>query len=62
LRGPARGITGASTAASSGSGVISAAIWTFVVLLAVVLLGLEWRAVRTGRPSVLGRPGRAAGS
>jgi membrane protease YdiL (CAAX protease family) len=46
-------LAGASAAASAGSGVISAAVWTFVVLGAVVLLGLEWRAVRAGRRSVL---------
>jgi membrane protease YdiL (CAAX protease family) len=46
-------LAGGSAAASAGSGVISAAVWTFVVLGAVVLLGLEWRAVRAGRRSVL---------
>jgi membrane protease YdiL (CAAX protease family) len=46
-------LAGASAAASAGSGVISAAVWTFVVLGAVVLLGLEWRAVRAGGCSVL---------
>ncbi|MDQ1532171.1 MAG: protease family protein [Microbacteriaceae bacterium] len=46
-------LAGASAAASAGSGVIAAAVWTFVVLGAVVLLGLEWRAVRGGRDSLL---------
>jgi uncharacterized protein len=46
-------VAGGTTAASSGGGAISAAIWTFVVLLAVALLVLEWRAARTGRVSVL---------
>jgi membrane protease YdiL (CAAX protease family) len=46
-------LAGGSAAASAGSGVISAAVWTFVVLSAVVLFGLEWRAVRAGRRSVL---------
>jgi membrane protease YdiL (CAAX protease family) len=46
-------LAGASAAASAGSGVIAAAGWTFVVLGAGVLLGLEWRAARAGRPSVL---------
>jgi membrane protease YdiL (CAAX protease family) len=49
-------LAGATAAASSGAGVISAAIWTFVVGLAVVLLVLEWRAVRAGRGSVLQPP------
>jgi membrane protease YdiL (CAAX protease family) len=42
-----------ATAAAAGSGVISAAIWTFVMLLAGVLLALHWRAARAGRRSVL---------
>jgi uncharacterized protein len=46
-------IAGATAAASSGSGIIAAAVWTFVVLLALLLLALEWRAARTGRSSVL---------
>ena len=46
-------LAGATAAASAGSGVISAVVWTFVVLGAVVLLGLEWRTVRAGRRSVL---------
>src|SRR4051794_7875197 len=46
-------IAGATAAATSGSGLISAAIWTFVVLFAVVLLLQEWRATRTGRRPVL---------
>jgi membrane protease YdiL (CAAX protease family) len=46
-------IAGATAAAAAGSGVISAAIWTFVMLLAGVLLALHWRAARAGRRSVL---------
>jgi membrane protease YdiL (CAAX protease family) len=46
-------LAGASAAATAGSGVISAAVWTFVVVGAVVLLVLEWRALRAGRRSVL---------
>jgi membrane protease YdiL (CAAX protease family) len=46
-------VTSATTAGSSGSGVISPAVWTFVVGWAVVLLVLERRATRAGRPSVL---------
>jgi CAAX protease family protein len=49
-------LAGATAAASSGSGVVSAAIWTFVVGLAAVLLALEWRSVRAGRGSVLRPP------
>jgi membrane protease YdiL (CAAX protease family) len=47
-------VAGATTAANQHGGVISAAIWTFVVLFAVVLLLLERRAGRAGRPSVMG--------
>ena len=50
-------VAGATTAANEHGGVISAAIWTFVVVLAVVLLVLERRTARTGRPSVLGPRG-----
>jgi membrane protease YdiL (CAAX protease family) len=46
-------IAGATAAATVGSGVISAVIWTFVVLQAGVLLTLHWRAVRAGRRSLL---------
>jgi len=46
-------IAGATAAATVGSGVISAVIWTFVVFQAGVLLTLHWRAVRTGRRSLL---------
>jgi membrane protease YdiL (CAAX protease family) len=46
-------LAGATAAATAGTGVISAAIWTFVVGLAAVLLALHWRAARTGRRSVL---------
>lgn len=45
-------LTGATRAA--GSGVLSAVMWTFVVVTALVLLGLEWRASRAGGQSVLG--------
>jgi membrane protease YdiL (CAAX protease family) len=53
-------VAGATAAAAAGAGVISAAIWTFVVGFALVLLALERRARRSGRPSVL-VPGPAAG-
>jgi uncharacterized protein len=46
-------VAGATAAATSGSGMLSAAVWTFVVGFAVVLLVLERRAARAGRPSVL---------
>jgi membrane protease YdiL (CAAX protease family) len=46
-------LAGATAAAAAGAGVISAAIWTFVVVMAAVLLALHWRAARAGRPSVL---------
>jgi membrane protease YdiL (CAAX protease family) len=46
-------LAGASAAASAGSGVIAAAVWSFVVLGAGVLLSLEWRAIRAGRRSTL---------
>jgi hypothetical protein len=46
-------IAGATAAATTGSGVISAVIWTFVMLQAGVLLTLHLRAVRTGKRSVL---------
>jgi membrane protease YdiL (CAAX protease family) len=41
-------VAGATAAASSGSGTVAAAIWTFVVLFAVVLLVLDRRAARAG--------------
>ena len=46
-------IAGATAAATVGSGVISAVIWTFVVFQAGVLLTLHWRAARAGRRSLL---------
>jgi|tagenome__1003787_1003787.scaffolds.fasta_scaffold20988531_3 membrane protease YdiL (CAAX protease family) len=46
-------LAGATAAATAGAGVISAAIWTSVVGLAIVLLALHLRAARTGRRSVL---------
>ncbi|WP_169735721.1 CPBP family intramembrane glutamic endopeptidase [Intrasporangium oryzae] len=50
-------LTGATRAA--GSGALSAVMWTFVVVTALALLVLEWRASRAGGRSVLGpRPAR----
>ncbi len=46
-------LTGGTRAAGDGAGTIAAAIWTFVVLHAVVLLARERRAHRAGRPSIL---------
>jgi hypothetical protein len=46
-------LAGATAAATSGSGMLSAAIWTFVVGFAVVLLILERQRVRAGRRSLL---------
>jgi uncharacterized protein len=46
-------MTGGTKAATGGSGVIAAAMWTYVVISAVVLLVLERRAHRAGRPSIL---------
>jgi hypothetical protein len=46
-------ITGATKAATGGSGVISAAMWTFVVLAALALLLADRRARRAGRASIL---------
>lgn len=46
-------LTGGTRAAGDGAGTIAAAIWTCVVLHAVVLLQLERRARRAGRPSIL---------
>jgi uncharacterized protein len=45
--------TGATKAATAGSGVIAAAMWTFMVLFAVVLLAVEFWHHRDGRPSIL---------
>ncbi len=45
---------GATAAATGGVGVLSAVVWTLVVGNAVVLLVLERRARRLGRPSVIG--------
>ena len=47
-------MTGGTLAATSGSGAIAAAMWTFVVVHAIVLLALERCARRTHRPSILG--------
>lgn len=52
--------TGATGAASMMSGLLQAAIWTYVVVLAAVLLVLERRAHTAGRPSVIGP--RSSGS
>jgi membrane protease YdiL (CAAX protease family) len=46
--------TGATGAASMMSGLLQAAIWTYVVVLAAVLLVLERRAHTASRPSVIG--------
>jgi uncharacterized protein len=46
-------VTGGTKAATSGSGAISAIVWTLVVANAVVLVVMERRARRRGRPSVL---------
>jgi CAAX protease family protein len=53
-------LTGATRAATAGSGMLSAIMWTFVVVLALVLLAAEWRAHRTGRRTVMG-PRQPAG-
>jgi hypothetical protein len=49
-------MTGATKAATAGSGTIAAAMWTLIVTHAVVLLVLERRARRHGRPSILAAP------
>ena len=49
-------VTGATKAASAGSGVLAAAMWTFVVFQGLVLLTVEWRARRRGHPSILAAP------
>ncbi|MDQ2749690.1 MAG: CPBP family intramembrane metalloprotease [Actinomycetota bacterium] len=49
-------MTGATKAATGGSGVISAAMWTFVVVAALALLHADRRARRAGRPSILVAP------
>jgi membrane protease YdiL (CAAX protease family) len=48
--------TGATKAATAGAGTIAALMWTFVVVYALVLLTMEWRARRRGRPSILAPP------
>jgi uncharacterized protein len=45
--------TGATKAATAGSGTIAAAMWTFFVVFAAILLVIEWRARTAGRPSIL---------
>ena len=49
-------VTGATKAATGGSGALASAMWTYVVVTAVVLLVLEWRARRRGRGSILAAP------
>jgi membrane protease YdiL (CAAX protease family) len=49
-------VTGATKAATGASGAIASAMWTLVVLNAIVLIVLERRAHRAGRPSILGAP------
>jgi membrane protease YdiL (CAAX protease family) len=49
-------VTGGTKAATAGAGTIAAAMWTFMVAFALVLLALEWRAHRQGRPSILAAP------
>lgn len=46
--------TGATGAASMMSGLLQVVMWTYVVVLAAVLLVLERRAHKAGRPSVIG--------
>jgi uncharacterized protein len=48
------GLYNLTTATSGGTGTVAAVTTTFVVAQAVVLVGLELRAARRGRPSVLG--------
>ena len=47
-------LTGATAAANDRGGLIGAAMWTFVVANAVVLLVFDRRARKAGRPSILG--------
>jgi membrane protease YdiL (CAAX protease family) len=49
-------VTGGTKAATAGAGTIAAAMWTFMVMFAVALLALEWRAHRRGSPSILAAP------
>lgn len=44
-------LTGATKAAGDGSGALAATMWTFVVVQALVLLALDWRAHSQGKPS-----------
>jgi membrane protease YdiL (CAAX protease family) len=46
-------VTGATKAAAAGSGVLGAAMWTFVVVHAIVLLVLDRRSRRSGHGSIL---------
>ena len=46
-------LAGATAAATTGSGVISAAIWIFVILQAAALLTLHRRHLRSGRRPIL---------
>ena len=48
--------TGATQAATAGSGTIAAAMWTYAVLIALGLLTVEWKARRHGGRSILAEP------
>jgi hypothetical protein len=48
-------VTGATKAATGGSGVLASAMWTYVVVTAIVLLVVERLRLRTGRASILAR-------
>lgn len=55
-------MAGATNAATTGSGALAAIIWTLIVIHALTLLTLEWRAQRHGRPTVIGpRSGESLG-
>ena len=53
-------VTGATAAATNGTGAIAAAVWTFVVVFALALLAADWRNHRAGRPSLLTAPEQQA--
>lgn len=46
-------VTGGTKAATGDDGIIASAMWTYVVITAIVLLAVERRARRAGHPSVL---------
>ncbi len=48
------GVYNLTTATTGGTGTVAAVTTTFVIIQAIVLLGLELRARRAGRPPVLG--------